>query len=266
MMSVYVGGLTDWQTTGVPDEYVQVAFWDSTGRQQIRIYSVAEVIEAGPERQIRLDVVLHDAGVGSTWSTTCRPGDRIAISDPAHFSTSTTQANWQLLVCDLTALPAALRRVNELGFDATAELHVVLTDPADEVPVNLPANVTVSWQVVPGYEDLAPAMASAVSRVLMPLADSATGQLGSENRYVWVAGEAGASRAVRRFLRRDLGWEHDAFLACGYWQVDAAEKNKRYIEVADEVARRSRVARAAAAGDEGAYQDALDDIFDSVGL
>ncbi len=86
------------------------------------------------------------------------------------------------------------------------------------------------------------------------------------DRYVWLAGEARASRAVRRHLRRELGWPQADFYTCGYWQVDAEKWNARYDEVADVVIAKAEEVQQKVGDDEGAYLDALDDIYDSVGL
>jgi hypothetical protein len=83
---------------------------------------------------------------------------------------------------------------------------------------------------------------------------------------VWLAGEARASRAVRRHLRRELGWPQRDFYTCGYWQVDAETWNARYEQVADQVIAEAQEAQARAGDDEGAYLDALDDIYDKAGL
>ena len=86
------------------------------------------------------------------------------------------------------------------------------------------------------------------------------------SRYVWLAGEARASRAVRRHLRRELGWPQSDFYTCGYWQIDAERWNRRYEEVADEVAAEAERVRAQVGDDEGAFLDALDDIYENAGL
>ena len=86
------------------------------------------------------------------------------------------------------------------------------------------------------------------------------------SRYVWLAGEARASRAVRRHLRRELRWPQSDFYTCGYWQVDAEIWNARYEEVADQVIAEAEQAQARAGDDEGAYLDALEDIYEKAGL
>mgnify|MGYP006325587353 CR=1 FL=1 len=75
-----------------------------------------------------------------------------------------------------------------------------------------------------------------------------------------------ASRAVRRHLRRELGWPQSDFYTRGYWQVDAEKWAARYDEVAAVVTAKAEEAQQLVGDDEGAYLDALDDIYESVGL
>ena len=50
--------------------------------------------------------------------------------------------------------------------------------------------------------------------------------------YVWFAGEAAESRAVRKYLRRELGWPVDRFEILGYWRVRKEEWMARYDQSA----------------------------------
>ena len=48
--------------------------------------------------------------------------------------------------------------------------------------------------------------------------------------YVWVAGEARPTRAVRRYLRHVLGWPSDAYKVVGYWTENSEQWMQRYGE------------------------------------
>jgi hypothetical protein len=133
----------------------------------------------------------------------------------------------------------------------------VLTDADDEIPLPSAGDVTVHWQVVERATDICEALSAAVMERQLPTEGS---------RFVWLAGEARASRAVRRHLRRELGWPQSDFYTCGYWQVDAEIWNARYEEVADQVIAEAEEAQTRVGDDEGAYLDALDDIYDKAGL
>jgi NADPH-dependent ferric siderophore reductase len=252
LVRVTLGGLGGFASTGAPDEYVQV-FIPIAGTEPVgRIYTVSDH-RVG---EIDLDVALHDSSLGSTWATSCQPGDRVVVTEAHGLYAAPPGVGRQLLVADITGLPAVARILRQLVAGQRAEVVVVLTDPADEIPLPSAATVDVTWPVVAGVDDIADAMIRAVTSRDLP----------GEDRYVWLAGEARASRAVRRRLRRELGWPQSDFTTCGYWQVDAAAKSRRYAEVAGDVTEQAAAARQQFADDEGAYLDALDDIFDDLGL
>ena len=250
LVRVTLGGLDGFLSSGVPDEYVQALVPIADAEPAGRIYTVADHRPG----EIDLDIALHDESVGSTWATSCQPGDAVSITEPHGMYAAPSGVARQLLVADITGLPAVTRILRELDTGQRADVVIVLTDPTDEIPLPSAGRVDVTWQVVPGLSEIAGALTATVTS--RQLAD----------RYVWLAGEAGASRAVRRHLRRVLGWPQSQFTTCGYWQLDAAAKSRRYLEVADTVTEQAAAAREKYADDEGAYLDALDEIFDNLGL
>lgn len=276
LVSVTLGGLTDYATTGIPDEYVRVMIaapgeplvlpeisdnWVVTfpegaiGPEQ-RVYTISDYRVVDGMVEFDLDIVLHDDGVGATWALDCRPGDEVGLIEPHGLYAAPDGVAWQMLVADLTGVPALARILRGLQPGQRVDATVVVLDAADEIPLPSPADVTMSWKVVATENDITRALSAAVTSAELP----------GKDRYVWLAGEARASRAVRRYLRRELGWPQSDFSTCGYWQIDAAKWSRRYDEVAAEVLSKAREAEAIAGGDEGAYLDALEDIYESVGL
>lgn len=276
LVSVTLGGLTGYASTGIPDEYVRVmiappgsplmlpeisddwvvTFPDGAAEPAQRVYTVSDHRIVDGVVEIDVDVVLHEGGVGSTWAEECAIGSEVGLIEPHGLYAAPAGVGWQLLVCDLTGVPALARILRGLEPGQRVEATVVLTDAADEIPLPSPADVSVTWKVVDRETDISEALAEAVTSCAPPESD----------RYVWLAGEARASRTVRRHLRRELGWPQSDFTTCGYWQLDASIWNRRYEEVAAEVLARARDAEARAGNDQGAYLDALDEIYESVGL
>ena len=276
LVSVTLGGLSDYATTGIPDEYVRVliappgqplvlpeisddwvvTFPEGAVPPDQRVYTISDYRVVDGMVEFDLDIVVHDGGVGATWAQDCRPGDEVGLIEPHGLYAAPEGVGWQLLVSDLTGVPALARILRGLDEDQRAEATVVVTDAADEIPLPSPADVTVTWKVVATENDITGALSEVVTGASLPDSD----------RYVWLAGEARASRSVRRYLRRELGWPQSDFYTCGYWQIDAEKWNKRYEEVAQVVLTKAQEAEAKAGKDEGAYLDALEDIYESVGL
>lgn len=263
-------------STRIPDEYIRVLIppqgatlalpsiddkWNITYAEgavepDFRVYTIADFRIVDGQAQIDVEVALHDEGIGSDWAKNCRAGDEVGVIEPHGLYAAPADVGWQLLVADITGLPAVARILRELAPGQRADVHMVLTDPDDEMVLPSAAEVSVTWEVVGKVTDLCEALAAAVTSRDLP----------HDDRYVWFAGEARASRAVRRHLRRELKWPQTDFYTCGYWQIDAAKWNARYEEVADEVMAKSQVAHQQVGEDHGAYLDALDDIYESVGL
>ncbi len=276
LVTVTLGGLEDYSTTGIPDEYVRVLIppagaalalpqidstWaitypDGAVEPDFRVYTISDHRVVDGMTQIDLDIALHDEGVGSDWARSCQPGDVVGLIEPHGLYAAAADVAWQLLVADITGLPAVARILRGLSPDQKAVVHVVLTDEGDQIALPSAADVDLTWQLVAKDTDICEALAEAVTSRDLPEAD----------RYVWLAGEARASRAVRRHLRRELGWPQADFYTCGYWQIEAEKWNARYEEVAEVVLARSAEVQQEIGDDQGAYLDALDDIYESVGL
>jgi NADPH-dependent ferric siderophore reductase len=282
LVTVTLGDLGDFATTGVPDEYVRVLIppRTSTGRGALvlpeideatwtitypegaselthRVYTISDHRVVDGEVLVDIDIALHERGIGSDWARDCAVGSRVGLLEPRGLYGAPEDVEWQLLAADITGVPALARILRGLQPGQRAEAVVVLTDAGDEIPLPSAGDVTVRWQVVERETDVCEALSAAVVERELPTDGS---------RYVWLAGEARASRAVRRHLRRELGWPQSDFYTCGYWQVDAEKWNARYEEVADQVIAEAHEAEARSGGDEGAYLDALDDIYDKAGL
>lgn len=276
LVRVTLGAPGDYATTGIPDEYVRVlipvpgeplvlpeisddwvvTFPEGAIEPAQRVYSVSDhrIVDGGVE--IDLDIVIHDDGVGSTWALACTAGDEVGLIEPHGLYRAPVGVVWQLLVADLTGVPALARILRGLQPAQSAEVVVVVTDAADEIALPSPADTVVRWVVVEQENDISDALVAAVTSASLPAAD----------RYVWLAGEARASRAARRYLRRELGWPQSDLSTCGYWQIDAATWAARYERVAADVIARAAAVQAEVGDDEGAYLDALDEIYESAGL
>lgn len=276
LISVTLGGLEDYATTGIPDEYVRVlvappgealvlpeisddwvvTYPEGAAEPAQRVYTVSDHRVVDGLVEIDLDIAIHDEGIGADWAQQCEIGSEVGLIEPHGLYAAPKGVAWQLLVADLTGVPALARILRGLQPDQRAEATIVVTNAADMIPLPSPAEVEVTWKVVLGENDITDALTAAVTGTSLPDSD----------RYVWLAGEARSSRAVRRYLRRELGWPQSDFYTCGYWQIEAEKWNKRYEEVAEVVLTKAQEAEKQAGADEGAYLDALEDIYESVGL
>ena len=220
LVTVTLGELGDFPTTGVPDEYVRLlipepgaelvlpeideATWTITypeGAAELthRVYTISDHRVVDGEVQVDLDIALHERGVGSDWARDCQVGSRVGLLEPRGLYAAPDDVEWQLLVADITAVPALARILRGLQPGQRAEAVVVLTDADDEIPLPSAGDVTVTWQVVERETDICEALSSAVIDRELPADGS---------RYVWLAGEARARRgpAGRCAATCDASW------------------------------------------------------------
>ncbi|MBM7773076.1 NADPH-dependent ferric siderophore reductase [Actinokineospora baliensis] len=250
MRRVTLGGdaLRDYQGSGLPDESCRIAF----GANLTRNYTIRRRDPLAQE--IDIDFVLHEGGVAATWARTVHPGAQITISGaPAGKYAPDPAVAWRLLVGDATALPAIGRAVEELPAGARASV-VAIVDNADERQTfDTNGDVGIEW-VYAHSGEAGNALRRAVIDRALPDGDG----------YLWVAGEAAATRDIRRHLRHTLGLDADRYDTIGYWRLDAERWERRYQQVAAEID--PRLAAADAITDDEQYFDAVDDIYAEVGL
>jgi NADPH-dependent ferric siderophore reductase len=234
-------GLRAWSTSGLPDERLVLVlpapgavavvepttmpdgtqdYPDPDDQPPMRSYTVRAWDPVEPRMSI--DFVVHDGGVASTWAQAATPGDVIYLTEAMGWYRPPADAAWQLLVADLAGLPALARAVEELPAGARAYAVAEVPTPDDRIEVASAADVTWTWVVGSGNEAGPSRLPQAVAEFAAPEGPG----------YVWFAGEAAASRAVRKHLRHDRGWPTSRGCTLGYWRHDAERWDARYAEVA----------------------------------
>jgi NADPH-dependent ferric siderophore reductase len=137
----------------------------------------------------------------------------VRVSDALGWYDPPTDCDWQLLVADMTGLPALGRIVENLPAGSRAHVIVETIDAADRQELDSAAEVSYEWLSGTGYGRAPSVLASTLRRFTFP----------PGRGYVWFAGEAAESRVVRKYLRRELGWPVDRFEVLAYWRVRKEE-------------------------------------------
>ena len=210
-------------SSGFADERLAMASPSPTGarrtgmsRSEQRSYTVRAWDEVTGD--LTIDFVVHAGGVAAQWALRAAPGDVVQVSDALGWYDPPEDCEWQLLVADMTGLPALGRIVENLPAGSRAHVIVETIDAADWQELESAAEVSYEWLSGTGH-GLAPSvLASAVRRFEFP----------AGRGYVWFAGEAAESRVVRKYLRRELGWPVERFEVLGYWRVRKEEWMARY--------------------------------------
>jgi NADPH-dependent ferric siderophore reductase len=189
------------RSTGVPDEWVGLVV---PGQFQSRYYTVRSY-DAG---RLVLDVVVHDVGLVTEWVVRddC-VGSTVTVSEPKGSYALPDGAQWQLLVGDLTGLPA-MARIAETSSLPTQ----VWAEVPDDLAAYLPATAEVTWLDTP--EDETSRLAEVVESIAWPAGDG----------YFWMAGESAQMRAIRKFLMRERRLPATAYDVMGYWRASTGRQ------------------------------------------
>ncbi|MFE4971422.1 siderophore-interacting protein [Kitasatospora sp. NPDC056651] len=166
-------------------------------------------------RLVEIDFVLHgDTGPAAAWALRAEPGDRLGMVGPSAlygpsvpFAEAAAAADWVLLAGDETALPAIATLVGALPEGVRAYLWIEVTDRAERQELESRAELAVEWL----HRDGA-APGALLAEVFRDAA------LPGGEPFVWLAGEAGAVRAIRRYLVEEQGVSKASIDFTGYWR------------------------------------------------
>lgn len=185
-----------------------------------------------PETQeLTLDFVVHEHGIAGVWARDAKPGDELIVMGP--------RANWllpenyshYLAAGDETALSAISRVIEEAPTGAHVTAVIEVAAAAEEQPLTPAAGGTLDLRWV--HRDTAPigdghlsALETAVKAVGLP--EDLSGL------YAFAAGETGAMRPIRHYLRRDLDLPKQQVIVDGYWKRGTADHDHHTNDFDDE--------------------------------
>lgn len=257
-------GLEGFRSTGLADEWFRFLFpgegssrvalpalqdgrWQFAEPEPVSRWYTVRGFDAS-RGELTVDVVAHGHGVATTWANSVRPGDHVVLSSPAGRYAPPDETEWELVVADLTGLPAAGRII--AGLPAGRPAHAVLEVPDEDCTLELQteADLRVSWIFNPS-PDTIPSALNLATRSL---------ELRATPGYVWMAGEAACSRDIRRYFRHELRWPATCYDIVGYWRPDAETYLVRYRQVEDEIAKIYEASQQSGADTE----QAMDEVFE----
>lgn len=159
--------------------------------------------------ELDVDMVIHGDGLGGGWAARAEVGMRLGVLGPRGSEIVVDDLAWYLLAGDETALPAIGRWVSELPAGVHATVVVEVADADEEQELVSDAVLDVRWC----HRNGAPAggttlLEDALAEVTLP----------PGRGFVWVAGEAGTLRPVRRALRARPGLDPRCVDVDGYWR------------------------------------------------
>ncbi|MDX3576258.1 siderophore-interacting protein [Streptomyces sp. FL07-04A] len=175
----------------------------------------------GRTREIDVDFVLHTpAGPASAWAACAAAGDRVVLLGPAVADNRAIRfrpphdTDLVLLWGDESALPAVASILESLPAGRRARVWLETHDAGNVRELATAADAEVAWSVGEDSVD-------AVRAARLPAA---------ARPYVWIAGESGSVKALRRHFVQERGVDRRRVTFVGYWRRGMSEEQLREAE------------------------------------
>ena len=168
---------------------------------------------------LTIDFVLHGEGPATTWAAQARPGQFLGVGGPRGSFVVPDDFDWYLLAGDETAVPAIGRRLQELPAGARVIAVIEVADTAEELTFDTRTHLELHWLHRKGTAAGSHALLQkALSELSLPPGEG----------YAWVAAEASAAKALRRYLVDQRGLPKDRVKAAAYWKQGAVAVHETY--------------------------------------
>lgn len=169
-----------------------------------------------PEQgSVALDVVLHDEPTTlQRWAQSVEPGHVVATVGPGAGHRLDADASEWVLAGDESALPAIRTLIDGSPGVGRMKIVVEIEDASDRQDLAADPRVELTWLERRG-----------ASRGQPLVEHFAAWRPETADPEVWLAGEHGAMRAIRRRLREDLGLSRSRSVAVPYWRAGATQED-----------------------------------------
>ena len=191
--------------------YIKLLFPQANDtRPLMRTYTVS----AQRSDAIDVDFALHEAeGPASMWARHAKAGQQILVGGPGPKKLINNDADWFLLVGDMTALPAIAVNLAQLPADARGYAVLEVTTELDMQILKKPKNMEIHWVInaSPNPND-------------SPLLERVKGIARLDGQpAVWAACEFHSMRALRQHFKAHYELPKTHLYISSYWKVDNTE-------------------------------------------
>jgi NADPH-dependent ferric siderophore reductase len=231
------GGLDDFTPTEWTDQYVNALFvpdgapygvpFDPDEVRQLAVehrpcgrrYTIRWWDEA--TRRFAIDFVVHgDVGAAGRWANHARPGDRLQIVGPSGGYAPDPTAEVHLLIGDESALPAIAASLERIPPGRHALAVLLVDNEQHQLDLACPGNLDVTWV----HRDAAAGNPDQLLHAVEAI------QLPAGHIQVFVHGEAGEVRSIRRHLLGVRGIPKAQTSISPYWRRDKTDEEWREIK------------------------------------
>ncbi|KUN83087.1 sialic acid transporter [Streptomyces bungoensis] len=188
-------------------------------RAVMRSYTL-RAVRRDPD-EIDIDFALHGVGPASRWASRAAAGDRVLVLGPAIADNRAVRfrppedTDLVVLWGDETAVPAASAVLESLPAGTRVRAWLEVPHAGDIQDIATEADAEIDWLV---RHAGSPTAVDAVRAARLPL---------GERPYVWLAGESGHVRALRRYFVAERGVDRRRVTFVGYWRRGMTEEQFR---------------------------------------
>ncbi|MGV9280980.1 siderophore-interacting protein [Streptomyces sp. NPDC003730] len=202
-------------------------------RAVMRSYTLRALRQGGDGDTVEIDIdfVLHgvdpgspvQAGPAARWAAGAATGDRVLLLGPAIADNRAIRfrppGDTDLVVIwgDETAVPAACAVVESLPSGTRARVWLEVPHAEDVQDLHTAADAEITWLVRDGAAGPEAALA-ALREARLPHAG---------HPYVWIAGESGCVKQLRRHFVNERGIDRRRVTFVGYWRRGLTEEQLR---------------------------------------
>ncbi|MEM8981467.1 MAG: siderophore-interacting protein [Pseudomonadota bacterium] len=173
-------------------------------RKRMRSYTIRYFDRI--KRKLTVDFAINDhRGLAADWAKDAQIGDELKIAGPGSVKHTDFEADWHLLVADLTALPALAATLERLPRDAQGHIVVQVPTESDKQVLAVPEHMSLRWLILPVHAEHA--LLAAVKELPWQAGEPA----------MFVACESKEVVAIRNYLRGQPNFDESKLYASGYW-------------------------------------------------
>lgn len=194
-------------------------------RAVMRSYTVR--VQRHDPGEVDIDFAVHeDGGPACHWAQQASEGDRVVVLGPAVEENTGVRfqppadADEVLIWADETALPAASAILESLPAGTKAQVWLEVPHAGDRLELTTAADATVTWLV---RDEGAPSAVEAVRAA----------EVAGAAPYVWIAGESGVVKALRRHFVNERQFDRRRVTFVGYWRKGLSEDALREVPDTD---------------------------------
>lgn len=178
----------------------------------VRTYTVRAI---RPElKEIDIEFAVHEeAGPAINFALNANIGDYIGITNPGGPDPLLAPASHYYMAADPSALPALMALIETMKPDVQGKVIIRIEHETDKQNINAPENLEIIWLVGTVEEQTDHLINQFISW-----------ELPTEDVAFWIAGEDKIIRALRRYIRRDKGYERSQIYAIPYWRFGFDEE------------------------------------------